>query len=56
MCYHINIEGPAEEAPELTPLDLSPHSRANYIQDKANHLQAWQVDLEATEAELEHQR
>jgi hypothetical protein len=28
----------------------------NYLQEKATRLQAWQVDLEAVEAELELQR
>jgi hypothetical protein len=56
MCYHINGEVPAEEAPELTPPDLSPRSHVNYLQEKANRLRARQEDLEATEAELRHQK
>jgi hypothetical protein len=31
MCYYIDSEVPADVAPELTPPDLSPRSRANYI-------------------------
>jgi hypothetical protein len=38
MCYHIDDEVPVEEAPELTPLDLSPYSRANYLQGKVDRL------------------
>ena len=52
MCYHIN----GEEAPRLTPLDQSPRSHAAYLQEKRDRLWARQVDLEAAEAELEHQR
>jgi hypothetical protein len=44
-CYHIDGEVLAEEALRLMPLDQSPRS-----------LRARQVDLEATEAELERQR
>jgi len=56
MCYNIDGEDPTEEAPGLTPLDQSPHSLAAYLQEKADRLRARQVDLEATEAELERQR
>jgi hypothetical protein len=52
MCYYIDSEVPADEAPELTPPDLSPRSRANYIQETVDRLRAQQVDLEAAEAEL----
>jgi hypothetical protein len=31
LCYHIDDEVLAEEAPELTPLDQSPRSRAAYL-------------------------
>ena len=53
MCYHINSEVPTAKAPKLTPPDLSPRSRMNYLQEKADRLRAEQVDLEATEVELE---
>ena len=56
MCYHIDSEVLTDEAPKLTPPDQSPRSRAAYLQEKADRLRPWQVDLEATEAELEHQR
>jgi hypothetical protein len=56
MCYHIDGEVPLEEAPELTPLDQSPHSHAIYLQEKVDCLRALHVDLEAAEAELERQR
>jgi hypothetical protein len=36
--------------------DQSPCSHMNYLQEKATRLQAWQVDLEAVEAELELRR
>jgi hypothetical protein len=42
--------------PELMPSDQSPCSYAKYLCEKAAHLQAWQVDLEAAEAELERQK
>ena len=32
MCYHIDDEVLAKEAPELTPPDQSPHSRVAYLQ------------------------
>jgi hypothetical protein len=38
------------------PLDQSPHSHVAYLQEKADHLRARQVNLEAVEAELERQR
>jgi hypothetical protein len=38
MCYHINGEDPAEEAPMLTLPYQSPQSRVNYLQEKAAHL------------------
>jgi hypothetical protein len=53
---HINGDVSPEEAPELTPLDQSPYNDTIYPQEKADHLRAWQVDLEAVEAELERQR
>ena len=56
MCYYINGEVPTDEAPKLMPPDLSPRSHTNYLQEKADRLRARQVDLEATEAEIEHQR
>jgi hypothetical protein len=56
MCYHVDSEVPADKALEFTPLNLSPYSRTNYLQEKVDRLQARQVNLEATEAELEHQR
>jgi hypothetical protein len=31
MCYYIDGEVLADEVPELTPLDLSPRSRVNYL-------------------------
>ena len=31
MCYHIDSEIPAREAPNLKPLDQSPCSHANYL-------------------------
>jgi hypothetical protein len=31
MCYYVNGEVLADEAPELTPLDLSPRSLTNYF-------------------------
>jgi hypothetical protein len=34
----------------------SPHNRTTYLQKKANHLHARQVDLEVIEAELKRQR
>jgi hypothetical protein len=56
MCNYIDDEVPADEVPELTPSDLSPCSHVNYLQEKEDHLRAQQVDLEATEEELECQR
>jgi hypothetical protein len=56
MCYHIDGEVLAEEALGLTPPDHSPCSRSAYLQEKEERLRARQVDLETTEAELEHQR
>jgi len=47
MCFHIDIEDHVNDAPEL---------QVDYLREKAAHLQAWQVDLEATEAEPERQR
>jgi hypothetical protein len=38
MCYYIDGEGLADEAPELTPLDLSFRSHVNYLQEKADCL------------------
>jgi hypothetical protein len=38
MCYYINGEVPIDEVPELMPPDLSPCSRTNYLQEKADHL------------------
>ena len=40
MCYYIDGEVPTDEAPELRLSDLSPHSRTNYLQEKANRLRA----------------
>jgi hypothetical protein len=56
MCYHVDTEVPVDKAPEFTPLNLSPYSRTNHLQEKVDRLRARQVDLEAAEAELEHQR
>jgi hypothetical protein len=56
MCYHIYDEVLAEEAPGLTPSDQSPRSRVAYLQEEEDHLRARQVDLEAAEADLKHQR
>jgi hypothetical protein len=56
MCYHIDGEVLAKEAPGLTPLDQSPRSRAAYLQEKEDCLQARQVDPETTKVELECQR
>jgi hypothetical protein len=47
MCYHIDDEVQPEEAPELITLDLSPCSHVSYLQEKADRLRNWQVDLEA---------
>jgi hypothetical protein len=44
MCYHIDGEVLAEEAPGLTPLDHSPRSRLAYLQEKEERLRARQVD------------
>ena len=52
MCFHVDGDDLAEEAPRLMPLDLSPHSCVAYLQEKADRLHAHQVDLEAAEAEL----
>ena len=56
MCYYIDGEVPADEAPELTSSELSPRSCVNYLQEKAGRLRARLGDLEAAEAELECQR
>ena len=40
MCYHIDGEDPTEETPGLMPSDQSPRSRAAYLQEKVDHLQA----------------
>jgi hypothetical protein len=56
MCYHIKGEVQPEEALELTPPDQSPHSHTANLQEKADRLRTQQVDLEAVEAKLEHQR
>jgi hypothetical protein len=40
MCYHINGDSLAKEAPGLTQLDQSPHSHAAYLQEKADRLRA----------------
>ena len=56
MCYHIDGEVLVEEAPGLTPSDQSPRSHMANLQEKKDHLPAWQVDLEGAEAELECQR
>jgi hypothetical protein len=56
MCYHIDDEGLAKEAPGLTPPDQSPRSRLAYLLVKEDLLRARQVDLEAAKAGLEHQR
>ena len=56
MCYHIDGEVPANEAPKVMPPDQSPRSHVNYLQEKAARLQARRVDLEATKAKLERQR
>lgn len=38
-CFHIDGEIPADEAPELTSLDLmSPRSHAKYLREKAVRL------------------
>ena len=56
MCYNINYEDQPKEAPRLMPPDQSPCSHAIYLSEKADHLRARQVDLEAGEVELERQR
>ena len=56
MCYYIGSEVPIDEAPKLMPPDLSPHSCVNYLREKVDRLRVRQVDLEAVEAEVEHQR
>jgi hypothetical protein len=56
MCYHIDGEVLAEEAPGLTPLDQSPCSCVAHLQEKEDCLRALQVDLEAAEAEIERQK
>jgi hypothetical protein len=56
MCYHIDGEVLPDEAPRLTPPDQSPHSHMAYLQEKADRLQARQVNLEAAKVELKHQR
>jgi hypothetical protein len=38
MCYHIDSEVLPKETPRLMPLDQSPHSRAAYLQEKADRL------------------
>ena len=40
MCYHIDGEVLAEEAPGLTPSDQSPRSHAAYLQEKEDRLRA----------------
>jgi hypothetical protein len=40
MCYYINGEVLANETPELTPPELSPHSLTNYFQEKVDRLRA----------------
>ena len=40
MCYHIDSEAQPEEALRLTPPDQRPHSRAPYLQEKADRLRA----------------
>jgi hypothetical protein len=40
MCYHIDGEVQPEEALGLTPPDQSSHSRAAYLQEKADCLHA----------------
>jgi hypothetical protein len=56
MCFHIDGDGPVDNAPELMPLDQSPRSHVNYLWEKVACLHAWQVYLEAVKAELERQR
>ena len=56
MWYHIDGEVLAEEALRLMPPNQSPHSHVAYLQEKEDHLWAWQVDLEVIEAEVECQR
>jgi hypothetical protein len=56
MCYHIDGKVQPKEEPGSTPSDQSPRSCVAYLQEKADCLCSWQVDLEATEAELECQR
>jgi hypothetical protein len=55
MCYHIDGKVPTKEVHELMPLDQSPRSHVNYLQEKVARLQALQVDLEAAEVELKRQ-
>ena len=56
MWYHVDSDDLADEASGLMPSDQSPHSHTAYLQEKADRLHTWQVDLEAAEAELESQR
>ena len=56
MCHHTDIEVLPKEAPRLTLPDQSPRNHVAYLQEKEDRLRARQVDLEATEAELECQR
>ena len=41
MCYNIDGEIFADEAPELMPPNQSLCSCMNYLWDKAAHLQVW---------------
>jgi len=55
-CFFINDRAAAVDAPDLTPPDLSPTSHAAYLNEKDARLQSWQVDLDATEADLKRTR
>lgn len=55
-CFHIDGDNPADDAPELTPSNQSPCSRAEYLRENSARLQARYVNLEATEAELQQQK
>ena len=41
MCYHIDVDDLAEEAPGITPPNQSPRSHMAYLQEKVDHLRAW---------------
>ena len=38
MCYHINGEVLTDEAPQIMPLNQSPHSHVNYLREKVARL------------------